>query len=352
MKICIPIKVKSQGGMHSFIANFSGYLQSHSVPFTADVEDDYDVLFVNSWAVDYKVVRRIKWYKPRIKVVQRVDGSARDYGRFGDADERQARVNMLTDLTIFQSHYSKYSTMEKFKVISQDGLIIYNPVDTNLFSPGGEKLSFPYRVKVCHVTFSTNPKKGAREVYKVARANPDIDFILCGRYDDLPQIANIHFLGYLGRKEIATVVRSCDVFFHPAQNDTCPNVVLEALASGLPILYKASGGTPELVGDCGLPVEVSNFREQLEKVLSRRGEFSQAARARALEHFSPGVIFPQYLKAIEQAERRALPTAGDFIKASLQGYPVMPYSPRQVAYGTQWVRRAFLILMRSLIRRG
>jgi len=130
------------------------------------------------------------------------------------------------------------------------------------------------------------------------------------------------------------------VFF--SENESCPNVVLEALASGLPILYKDSGATPEVVGKCGLKVTVGNFREQLERALGRREEFSEAARTRAVTLFSPDVVFPQYLKAIGQAERRPLPTVGDFMRASLRGYPVMPYSPRQFAYhGRQWVRRVF-----------
>jgi len=353
MKICVPISVKPQGGMHSFIANFIGYLQSHSVPFTADIEDDYDILFVNSWVVDYKVVQRIKWRRPPIKVIQRVDGSARDYGRTDDADERQARVNMLADLTIFQSNYSKYSTTAKFKVISQDGPIIYNPVDTNLFSPEGEKVELTYRVKLCHVGFSTNPMKGMRELCQIAQANPDMDFILCGQWDNLPQMPNIHFLGHLGRGEVATVMRSCDIFLHPARNDPCPNVVLEALASGLPVLYKDSGGTPELVGDCGVPVEVENLREQLERVLSSREELSKAARARAVKHFSPEVIFPQYLEAIQKAQRRPSPTAWDFIKASLQGYPVMPRRPYQLGERLrERVSAALSILKRRLVRLG
>ena len=334
--------------MYSFIHNFTNYLESHGIPWTDEIDEHHDILFVNSFMVDYNLIKRVKKRLKWVRVVQRVDGSARDYGRFGDADNRQARVNLLTDLTIFQSRYSKYSTREKFKVISQEGPIIYNAVDINLFSPEGEKLYLPHRVKVCHVTFSTNPKKGVRAVYEVAGANPDIDFILCGLYEDFPQIPNIHFLDYLGREELSQVMRSCDLLLFFSENEACPNVVLEGLASGLPVLYKDSGGTPELVEGCGLPVEVSNFREQLERVLDCKGELSTAARARAVEHFSPDVIFPQYLKAIEQAERRPLPAATDFIRASRQGYPVMPYSPRQLVYGIkQKIHGA-----RGLIKRG
>jgi len=346
-KLCIPIRYQPKGGMYSFIHNFTNYLESHGIPYTGDISEHYDILFVNSFMVNYNLIKHVKRHLRQVKIVQRVDGSARDYGRTDDADERQARVNMLADLTIFQSRYSKYSTMEKFKVISQEGPIIYNPLDAKLFSPEGDKLGFPYRVKVCHATFSTNPRKGIRKVYEVAQVNPDIDFILCGRYNDLPQLPNIHLLGYLGREELARVMRSCDVLVFFSENESCPNVVLEALASGLPILYKESGGTPEVVGKCGLKVEIGNFREQLERALSGREKLSQVARARAVTLFSLDVIFPQYLKAIERAERRPLPTAGDFVRASLRGYPVMPYSPRQFAYhGRQWVHKVFSVRVR------
>ena len=343
MKICIPIKYQSRGGMYSFIHNFTNYLESHSIPYTDDINEQYAILFVNSFMVDYGLIKHVKQRLGQVKVVQRVDGSARDYGRTDDADDRQARVNMLADITIFQSNYGKYSTTQKFKVITQDGPVIYNPVDTNLFSPDGEKLDFPYRVKVCHVTFSTNPKKGIREVYEVAQANPDIDFILCGRYEDLPQIPNIHFLGHLGREELARVMRSCTLLMFFSENEACPNVVLEALASGLPILYKDSGATSEVVGKCGLKVKVGNFREQLERALGRREELSEAARARAVTLFSPDVIFPQYLNAMEQAERSPLPTVWDSIRLSRRGYPVMLKSSTLV----NWWRRASMKLGRA-----
>lgn len=323
MRFCIPIRLRSEGGRHTFLRCFLTYLEEQKISVTDYVEGDHDILFVNSWVVPYETIRRVKAKKTNIRVVHRIDGAARDYGRFDDADARQARVNMLADLTIFQSQYGKYATTRKFKIISQDGPIIYNPVDIHSFRPDGQHIELPGRLRVCYVTFSNNPLKGAPSLYTVARSNLDIDFILIGRYNHPPPLSNVHLLGVLDRETLPKALRACDVFVTFSENEACPNTVLEALASGLPVLYKDSGGTPELVGECGLPVEVEDFRQQLEAVLDRREELSQAARGRAVEHFAPDVIFSQYLEAIERAERRPLPTPWDILWATLRGYPVL-----------------------------
>lgn len=322
IKICIPIEYKPMGGMYSFIRNFLTYIQANNDPFTCKIDDEYDVLFVNSWVVDYESVYRAKQRSSQLRVVQRVDGSARDYGRYDDADERQARVNLLADLTIFQSRYSKYSTRGKYKVIAQDGPIIYNPVDIRMFRPDGPRLPLEGEIRVCNASFSANVKKGTWQIEDLARANPDVDFILCGRYPELPDLPNIHLLGHLSHQDLSAVMHSCHVFLHLAENDPCPNVVLEALASGLPVLYKDSGGTPELVGDCGLPVTVETFRERLEAALTQRRELSQAARARAVTHFAPAVIFPKYLAVMEKAKRSRVPLSFRRWWAVIRGYQV------------------------------
>lgn len=334
--------------MYTFVHNFINFLEKNDSRYTQDIENDYDILFVNSWAVPYEIIRTQKRLRPHVRVVHRIDGSARDYGRFDDADDRQACVNMLADLTVFQSDYSKYSTTKKFRVIQQDGPTIYNPVDIELFRADGPIRPLDGRIKVCNASFSTNPKKGTWRIGSLARENPDIVFVLCGCYPELPDLPNIHFLGHMDRVQMATALRSCDLFFHLAENDPCPNVVLEALASGLPLLYRDSGGTPELVGECGLPVTVDNFRQQLDIILERREELSKAARERAVRHFAPDYIFPQYLKAMLQAKRRPLPTTQDVLRMRLQGYPVIQNPIPQLV---DRLRRKCSTLLRGLHRR-
>src|SRR5436305_1648206 len=55
------------------------------------------------------------------------------------------------------------------------------------------------------------------------------------------------FTGYLRGKELATAYASADVFVFPSTTDTFGNVILEAQASGLPVVVSDSGGPKELV---------------------------------------------------------------------------------------------------------
>ena len=80
--------------------------------------------------------------------------------------------------------------------------------------------------------------------------------------------------------------------------------MLEALASGLPVLYHDSGAMAEVIGECGLPVTAENFAPQLEQVIGRWTELSLLARQRALTHFHPQRVFPRYLDAMQVALQR------------------------------------------------
>ena len=321
-KVCIPIELRSQGGMYTFLGELTRFLEERGVPFTRRLDEAFDILFVNSWAVPYEAVQAVKRERAGVRVVQRVDGSARDYGRTDDADERQARVNLLADLTIFQSQYSRHSVREKFRVIAQDGPVIYNPVDLDRFTPRGARRDFSGRVRVVNTAWSTNRLKGTWQIDRLALENPDVDFVLCGRYEGVGDHANVHRLGHLGRDDLATALRSCDAFLNLSENDPCPNVVTEALASGLPVMYRDSGGVPELVGECGLAIDGPGFRGALDQVLARRAELGSAARARAEALFAPSVVFPQYLDAIAASIRRPEPSRADVADLAAAGYPV------------------------------
>jgi len=57
------------------------------------------------------------------------------------------------------------------------------------------------------------------------------------------------FTGYLRGTELAAAYASADIFVFPSTTDTFGNVILEAHASGLPVVVSDSGGPKELVAD-------------------------------------------------------------------------------------------------------
>lgn len=306
LSVCIPIDPPEHGGGgFRFLRNFASYLDRQGVPRTRDVAAGARVLFVNSWQVPWHTIIRAAWHRPDVTVVHRIDGAAQDYGREPTADRVQARVNRLADVTIFQSAYCRYSTRVKFPVIAHDGPVIHNPVDTSVFAPEGPRASFPNGLgpRVAAVTWSTNPRKGAASLYRLAAALPRTRFILVGRFNDAPNLPNIVRTGVLGPNRLAMVLRSCDVLATFSENEACPNVVLEGLASGLPILYRDSGAARELVANCGSAVTEETFAAELVRVMSELPEVSVRARAMALERFHPDRIFAEYLGAIRAALR-------------------------------------------------
>jgi len=167
------------------------------------------------------------------------------------------------------------------------------------FNPNGERRRFPGSSQVACVTWSKNPYKGLAEIYRVATEHPEIDFVMCGSFEDAPDLSNVHKLGQLNRADLATTLRSCQMLLTFSKNEACPNHVLEALACGLPVLYEDSGAMREVVGDCGLPVTVEDFAKQFSSVLADRERLSKAARQRAQERFNPQVNFHQYIQAIQ-----------------------------------------------------
>jgi glycosyltransferase involved in cell wall biosynthesis len=81
--------------------------------------------------------------------------------------------------------------------------------------------------------------KGYRLVERVARklasSHPDIQFYFAGNFD-IHQDSNIHYLGYLTVDQLKSLYMDADVLILPSKSEGFPNVVVEAMASGLPCI--------------------------------------------------------------------------------------------------------------------
>jgi glycosyltransferase involved in cell wall biosynthesis len=108
----------------------------------------------------------------------------------------------------------------------------------------------------------------------------------------------IDFGGPYRRADAPAIYRAADAYLITKHNDPCPNVVLEAMASGLPVLYSASGGVSELVGgEAGVGLAVPEtfdetpvpsplaIAEGMARIMDAHAQMAEAARMRALAHF-------------------------------------------------------------------
>jgi glycosyltransferase involved in cell wall biosynthesis len=76
--------------------------------------------------------------------------------------------------------------------------------------------------------------------------------------------------GYLGGEDLAAVYASCDLFIFPSLTDTFGNVILEAQASGLPVIVTDQGGPREniLPEKTGLIIKGEDPEELVQAVLT------------------------------------------------------------------------------------
>jgi glycosyltransferase involved in cell wall biosynthesis len=116
------------------------------------------------------------------------------------------------------------------------------------------------------------------------------------------QLPDAIFTGSLDRETVATVFASSDIFLFPSRTDTAGNVVLEAQASGLPVLVSGAGGPREHMVDrrTGVVIAEQNgsaWVDALEALLrdeARRTRMAGEARQYAVSRSWESALEPLY----------------------------------------------------------
>ena len=143
-------------------------------------------------------------------------------------------------------------------------------------------------------SWSDNPNKGV-DVLSWLDAHLDherYELTFAGRTDEV--FEHVLVLGPIATEPLAEELRRSDVYLAPSRNDPCSNALLEALACGLPAVFRASGGHPELVGEGGLPFELP---EEVPAALDRLVAEMDAASCR--DPGAPlGAVADRYLEVL------------------------------------------------------
>jgi glycosyltransferase involved in cell wall biosynthesis len=144
--------------------------------------------------------------------------------------------------------------------------VILNGVNTEEFYPGDslrDKLDLLPDVPIALFAgdIRTN-RKNLDGVLKAVAQVSDLHLAVVGSlqgspYPDLARELGIsdriHFLGF--RKDIAQIMQSVDFFVFPSRYEACTLVLMEAMASGLPVITaKTTGGAEVVTSDAGIKI--------------------------------------------------------------------------------------------------
>lgn len=136
---------------------------------------------------------------------------------------------------------------------------IPNGVDTEAFRPGDRRMSEEVRV-VCAARLIE--RKGQHHLLEALAklqhsCRRPVRVTLVGTGDAEPALRDlagrlrighaVTFMGYVPRERMPQVYHAADIFVLPSQQEGMSIALLEAMASGLPVIVTPTGGTDELV---------------------------------------------------------------------------------------------------------
>ena len=198
--------------------------------------------------------------------------------------------------------------------------VVPNGVDAAAFHPSTESTMRPGPVRllfVGRVVF----QKGLDVLWRALAALPPAlvwHLEIIGDGEQRPPLAleaarlgfaeKVTFAGWCDRAHIAERYRAADLFVFPSRDEGMPNVVLEAMASGLPIVATAIAGSEELVrenenGYLVPPEDHAALAAALTRLIAapeQRRAMGRASRARIEREFIWSRVAACYLTLLHE----------------------------------------------------
>jgi glycosyltransferase involved in cell wall biosynthesis len=191
--------------------------------------------------------------------------------------------------------------------------VIHNGVDTDEFRPAPvprHGLGLPEGMLVLFIGDIKTPRKNLDTLLRAMVSVRDATLIVVGSVSGSPYPrlaaelgleARVWFLGF--RRDVPQLMQAANLFVFPSRYEACSLVLLEAAASGLPIIAaRTTGGTELLTSDCSVLIEHPEDVVELAAALSRLLELpaelermGHAARSVALAN-SWQAMAHQYLR--------------------------------------------------------
>ena len=233
------------------------------------------------------------------------------------------------------SHFTKWELTNYYKIPQDKIRVIHNGVDINKFKPAADKrkikaeLGFnPDDIAILSVG-RLYARKGLFTLIEsmpaVTKRFRNAKFIISGKgqSDEMRKLIahaqklgvkdDIVFTGYYPDKKLPKLYQAADVFAFSTFYEHHPFAVLEALATGLPVVTTSVGGIPETIdsGKNGFLVEPFNPRQFGDRILyllehpAEAAEMGVLARKTVEERFDWRIVVKDALEVYDEALRDA-----------------------------------------------
>ena len=208
-----------------------------------------------------------------IRIVWNQNGVAYPAWAGSESEQFNAPMRRLrgqADFVVYQSEFCKTSAERFLGPCATPSEILYNPVDTSVFYPGPKRELGPVRLLAAGTHGTRDRVTCVLDALGEIRAGGiDAELTVAGRFqwlrgeeDFAGQVSrlgmtkSVRRIARFSQADAPALYRGHHILLHPKYMDPCPTVVLEAMATGLPVVGSRSGGMPEIVPpDCGVLID-------------------------------------------------------------------------------------------------
>ena len=172
--------------------------------------------------------------------------------------ERISKTVSASEGLIFQSEFAKTAYESAYDIGPRENVIIANGLTPK------NHVAIEKRVKsekpVLIVGGRTSPRKRIENTIRCFIDSPYNNDALLKVIGDVTPIrhSSVHFLGRLSPQNLFSELLAAQGLIHLDWYDWCPNLVIEDLVAKTPVLSGNVGGTPELVKDSGVCVDLDD----------------------------------------------------------------------------------------------
>lgn len=228
---------------------------------------DFNVLYLGSSSMPVDAAMLVRLARRRDAPFVWNQNGVAYRGWYGDGWEQvnapPARLLHRADHVVYQSAFCKLAADRFYGERRGAWEILANPVDTTTFVPATSSVRSLTLLLGGNQYQRYRVERALEALAIVRRHRTEARMLVTGALSFAPDglaqtremilrlglVDSVELVGEYSQARAPALLQRAHILIHPKVNDPCPTIVLEAMSCGLPVVYSATGGTPELVGE-------------------------------------------------------------------------------------------------------